>query len=68
MLGFEVIQNVIFPMEKMSKFPKNDSLKFVLGFLGMISLGFAILVAVGFYEVEVKDHQELSGTAVSVKP
>ncbi|MBU6390339.1 hypothetical protein KGQ31_02210 [Patescibacteria group bacterium] len=34
-------------------FKNNEALKFTAGFVGMISLGLAFLVVVGFYEAQV---------------
>ncbi len=39
---------------------RGDVVRFVLGFVAMISFGFAVLIAVGFYQVEIGANQNVS--------
>lgn len=48
--------------------PRNDTLRFLLGFFGMLSFGFVTLVAIGFYQVEFGGSQGLPGSAVESSP
>lgn len=48
--------------------PRNDTLRFLLGFFGMLSLGFVTLVAIGFYQVEFAGKAGLPGSAVESSP
>ena len=44
----------------------NDgSLKFFLGFVGILSLGFFVLFAVGFYQVEMAGDKNVSSVGVA---
>ena len=47
----------------MSNNSRKDFFKFAFGFMGMISLGFAVLVGVGFYEMEISGTGALSDDA-----
>lgn len=44
----------------MYKFSIKDCFKFIVGFVGMISLGFLFLIGVGFYESEISGSEYVS--------
>ena len=46
--------------------PRTDFFKFFLGFVGMISLGFFALVAIGAYQVEIAGDRNISGTNTNI--
>ena len=39
-----------------------DLFHFLFGFVGMVSLGMSVLVAVGFYQVEIAGSRNVSAT------
>lgn len=46
--------------------PGKDFFRFLLGFVGMISLGFVLLIGVGFYQVEIAGPKSLSATNIDL--
>ena len=52
----------------MRSFLEKDTVKFFLGFVGVLSIGLVSLIAIGFYQVEIGGAKNLSATVSSIEP
>ena len=43
-----------------------DFFRFAAGFIGMLSLGFVLLLGIGFYQIEIAGTKNLSAAEVKV--
>ncbi|MSU45330.1 MAG: hypothetical protein EXS47_01745 [Candidatus Zambryskibacteria bacterium] len=47
---------------------KRSSISFFMGFIGIVSLSFVLLVAVGYYQTEIAEKKNVSSAGVVSQP